>query len=226
MPAQQDFFYLNQIKPVAEALPPSATSVVEFHKICRKVLYYQLLYLSLHCGYTTKILSIIIVIAMNTIVTDGARTVTFDLPLEEVEKRITTFTEKTANGGKAFLSKSVKTDEEEHTLANEIKHSLSQCESLAKFAEELISEGKDELSELVPSEVFSTENFIETLAKNIAKLHRHNIVNSSDCVQSILTLAHMSTDALCAFTFEILRRGAVLMIFGHSSETIKELFGL
>lgn len=163
---------------------------------------------------------------MNTIVTDGTRTVTFDLPMEEVEKRITTFTEKTAGEGKAFLSKSVKTDEEELTLANEIKHSLSKCENLAKFAEDLISEGKDELSEIAPSEVFNTENFIETLAKNIAKLHRHNIVNSSDCVQSILTLAHMSTDALCAFTFEILRRGAVLMIFGHSSDTIKELFGL
>ena len=163
---------------------------------------------------------------MNTIVTDGARTVTFDLPLEEVEKRITTFTEKTAGEGKAFLSKSVKTDEEERTLANEIKHSLSQCESLAKFAEELISEGKDKFSEIVPSEAFSTENFIETLAKNIAKLHRHNLANSSDYVQAILTLADVSADALCAFIMEILRKGAVLMIFGHSSETIKELFGL
>ena len=172
-----------------------------------------------------KELSINIVIAMNTIVTDGTRTATFDLPMEEVEKRITTFTEKTADEGKA-LPKSVKTDEEELALANEIKESLSKCESLVKLAEELNSEGKDELSETVPSEVFNTENFIEILAKNIANLHRHNIVNSSDCVQSILTLAHMSTDALCAFIFEILRRGAVLMIFGHSSETIKELFGL
>ena len=183
----------------------------------------------MHCGYTTKILSInivIIVIAMNTIVTDGVRTVTFDLPLEEVEKRINTFVEKTADEGKAFLSKSVKTDEEERTLANEIKEPLLKCEALVKFTEELISEGKDELSEIAPSEVFSTENFIETLAKNIAKLHRHNIANSSDYVQAILTLADVSTDALCAFIMEILRKGAVLMIFGHSSETIKELFGL
>lgn len=163
---------------------------------------------------------------MNTIVTDGARTVTFDLPLEEVEKRITTFTEKTAGEGKAFLSKSVKTDEEERTLANEIKHSLSQCESLAKFAEELISEGKDKFSEIVPSKDFNTGDFIETLAKNIAKLHRHNLANSSDYVQAILTLADVSADALCAFIMEILRKGAVLMIFGRSSETIKELFGL
>lgn len=189
-------------------------------------MYCQLLYLSLHCGYTTKILSINIVIAMNTIVTDGARTVTFDLPLEEVEKRITTFTEKTANGGKAFLSKSVKTDEEELALANEIKHSLSQCESLVKFTEELISEGEDKFSEMLPSKDFNAGDFIEVLAKNIAKLHRHNLANSSDYVQVILILADVSMDALCAFIMEILRKGAVLMIFGHSSETIKELFGL
>ena len=163
---------------------------------------------------------------MNTIVTDGTRTVTFDLPLEEVEKRITTFTEKTAGEGKAFLSKSVKTDEEELTLANEIKHSLSKCENLVKFTEELISEGKDKFSEIVPSKDFNTGDFIETLAKNIAKLHRHNLANSSDYVQAILTLADVSEDALCAFIMEILRKGAVLMIFGHSSETIKELFGL
>ena len=220
------FFYLNQIKPVVEALLPSATSVVKFHKICRKVLYCQLLCLSLCCGNTTKILSINIVIAMNTIVTDGTRTVTFDLPLEEVEKRITTFTETTAGEGKAFLSKSVKTDEEELTLANEIKHSLSKCENLVKFTEELISEGKDKFSEIVPSKDFNTGDFIETLAKNIAKLHRHNLANSSDYVQAILTLADVSEDALCAFIMEILRKGAVLMIFGHASDSIKELFGL
>lgn len=162
---------------------------------------------------------------MNTIVTDGTRTVTFDLSLEEVEKRITTFTERTTDEGKA-LPKSVKTDEEERTLANEIKESLSKCESLVKFAEKLISDGKDELSEIFPSEGFNAENFIETLANNIAKLHRHNIVNSSDCVQAILILADVSADALFPFIVEILRKGAVLMIFGHSSETIKELFGL
>ena len=79
---------------------------------------------------------------MNTIVTDGVRTVTFNLSLEEVEKRITTFVEKTADEGKA-LPKSVKTDEEELALANEIKESLLKSEALVKFAEELISEGKD-----------------------------------------------------------------------------------
>ena len=163
---------------------------------------------------------------MNTIVTDGTRTVTFDLPLEEVEKRITTFTEKTAGEGKAFLSKSVKTDEEELTLANEIKHSLSKCENLAKFAEDLISEGKDKFSEIVPSEDFNTGDFIEILAKTIAKLHRHNLANSSDYVQAILTLADVSEDALCAFIMEIMRKCAVLMIFGHTSDSIKELFGL
>lgn len=162
---------------------------------------------------------------MNTIVTDGARTVTFDLPMEEVEKRITTFTEKTADEGKA-LPKSVKTDEEELALANEIKESLSKCEKLVKFTEELISEGEDKFSEMLPSKDFNAGDFIETLAKNIAKLHRHNLANSSDYVQTILILADVSMDALCAFIMEILRKGAVLMIFGHSSETIKELFGL
>lgn len=162
---------------------------------------------------------------MNTIVTDGVRTVTFDLPLEEVEKRITTFVEKTADEGKA-LHKSVKTDEEELALTNEIKEPLLKCEALVKFTEELISEGKDKFSEIVPSEDFNAGDFIETLAKNIAKLHRHNIANSSDYVQAILTLADVSKDALCAFIMEILRKGAVLMIFGHASDSIKELFGL
>ena len=162
---------------------------------------------------------------MNTIVTDGTRTVTFDLPLEEVEKRITTFTEKTADVGKT-LPKSVKTDEEELALANEIKEPLSKCESLVKFAEELISEGKDKFSEMLPSEDFNAGDLIETLAKNIAKLHRHNLANSSDYVQTILTLADVSTDSLCPFIMEILRKGAVLTIFGHASDSIKELFGL
>ena len=163
---------------------------------------------------------------MNTIVTDGTRTVSFDLPLEEVEKRIATFAEKTAGEGKAFLSKSVKTDEEERTLANEIKNSLSKCESLVKFAEELISEGKDKFSEMLPSEDFNAGDFIETLAKSIAKLHRHSLANSSDYVQTILILADVSADALCPFIMEILRKGAVLTIFGHASDSIKELFGL
>ena len=162
---------------------------------------------------------------MNTIVTDGTRTVTFDLSLEEVEKRITTFTERTTDEGND-LPKSVKTDEEERTLANEIKDSLSKCESLVKFAEELISEGKDKFSEMLPSEDFNAGDFIETLAKNIAKLHRHNLANSSDYMQTILTLADVSADSLCPFIMEILRKGAVLTIFGHASDSIKELFGL
>ena len=162
---------------------------------------------------------------MNTIVTDGTRTVTFDLPLEEVEKRITTFVEKTADEGKA-LPKSVKTDEEELALANEIKESLLKSEALVKFAEELISEGKDKFSEMLPSKDFNADGFIETLAKNIAKLHRHNLANSSDYVQAILTLADASEDALCAFIMEVLRKGAVLRLFGHASDTVKELFGL
>lgn len=162
---------------------------------------------------------------MNTIVTDGTRTVTFDLPLEEVEKRITTFAERTADEGND-LPKSVKTDEEELALANEIKDSLSKCESLVKFAEELISEGKDKFSEMLPSEDFNAGDFIETLAKNIAKLHRHSLANSSDYVRTILTLADVSADSLCPFIMEILRKGAVLTIFGHASDSIKELFGL
>ena len=162
---------------------------------------------------------------MNTIVTDGARTVTFDLPLEEVEKRITTFTERITDEGND-LPKSVKTDEEERTLANEIKDSLSKNENLVKFVEELISEGKDKFSEMIPSEDFNAGDFIGTVAKNIANLHRHNIANSSDYVQAILTLADVSVDALCPFIMEILRKGAVLTIFGHASDSIKELFGL
>ena len=162
---------------------------------------------------------------MNTIVTDGTRTVTVDLPLEEVEKRITTFAERTADEGND-LPKSVKTDEEELALANEIKDSLSKCESLVKFAEELISEGKDKFSEMLPSEDFNAGDFIETLAKNIAKLHRHSLANSSDYVRTILTLADVSADSLCPFIMEILRKGAVLTIFGHASDSIKELFGL
>ena len=162
---------------------------------------------------------------MNTIVTDGTRTVTFDLPLEEVEKRITTFAERTTDEGND-LPKSVKTDEEELALANEIKDSLSKCESLVKFAEELISEGKDKFSEMLPSEDFNAGDFIETLAKNIAKLHRHSLANSSDYVRTILTLADVSADSLCPFIMEILRKGAVLTIFGHASDSIKELFGL
>lgn len=165
---------------------------------------------------------------MKTIVTDGARTVTFDLPMEEVEKRITTFVEnveKTVDEGKA-LPKSVKTDEEELALANEIKESLLKCESLMKFAEELISEGKDNFSEIFPSKNFNAGGFIETLAKSIAKLHRHSLANSSDYVQAILTIADASEDALCGFIMEILRKGAVLRIFGHASDTVKELFDL
>ena len=162
---------------------------------------------------------------MNTIVTDGVRTVTFNLSLEEVEKRIATFVEKTADEGKA-LPKSVKTDEEELALANEIKESLLKSEALVKFTEELISDGKDEFSEIFPGKDFNADGFIETLAKSIAKLHRHSLANSSDYVQAIHTLADVSTDALCAFIMEILRKGAVLRIFGHASDTIKELFGL
>ena len=162
---------------------------------------------------------------MNTIVTDGVRTVTFNLSLEEVEKRITTFVEKTADEGKT-LPKSVKTDEEELALANEIKESLLKSEALVKFAEELISEGKDKFSEMLPSEDFNAGDFIETLAKNIAKLHRHSLANSSDYVRTILTLADVSADSLCPFIMEILRKGAVLTIFGHASDSIKELFGL
>lgn len=162
---------------------------------------------------------------MKTIVTDGARTVTFDLPLEEVEKRITTFVEKTADEGKA-LPKSVKTDEEELALANEIKESLLKCESLMKFAEGLINEGKDEFSEMFPSKNFNADGFIETLAKSIAELHRHSLANSSDYVKAILTIADASEDALCGFIMEILRKGAVLRIFGHASDTVKELFDL
>ena len=162
---------------------------------------------------------------MNTIVTDGVRTVTFNLSLEEVEKRITTFVEKTADEGKT-LPKSVKTDEEELALANEIKEALLKSEALVKFAEELISEGKDKFSEMLPSEDFNAGDFIETLAKNIAKLHRHSLANSSDYVRTILTLADVSADSLCPFIMEILRKGAVLTIFGHASDSIKELFGL
>ena len=162
---------------------------------------------------------------MNTIVTDGVRTVTFNLSLEEVEKRITTFVEKTADEGKA-LPKSVKTDEEELALANEIKESLLKSEALVKFAEELISEGKDKFSEMLPSKDFNAGGFIETLAKSVAKLHRHSLANSSDYVQAILTLADASEDALCAFIMEVLRKGAVLRLFGHASDTVKELFDL
>ena len=160
---------------------------------------------------------------MNTIVTDGVRTVTFNLSLEEVEKRITTFVEKTADEGKA-LPKSVKTDEEELALANEIKESLLKSEALVKFAEELISEGKDKFSEMLKD--FNAGGFIETLAKSIAKLHRHSLANSSDYVQAILTLADASEDALCAFIMEVLRKGAVIRLFGHASDTVKELFNL
>ena len=162
---------------------------------------------------------------MNTIVTDGTRTATFDLPMEEVEKRITTFTEKTADEGKA-LPKSVKTDEEELALANEIKESLSKCESLVKLAEEIIDEGKDSLPVMFSGDDINAGTFIESLAKNIASLHRHRIANYRDYVQTLLILADASLNALSSFILEIFKKGAVVKILGGGSDIIKEMFGL
>lgn len=172
-----------------------------------------------------KELSINIVIAMNTIVTDGTRTVTFDIPMEEVEKRITTFTQKATNDGNA-LPKSVETDEEEGALANEIKESLSKSEGLVKFAEEIINEGKDTLPEMLPDTEVNAGTFIENLAKNIAALHRYRIVNYNDYVKTVLVLAETSVDALCPFILEILKKGAIVKLFGHGSGVVKEIFGL
>lgn len=166
-----------------------------------------------------------IVIAMNTIVTDGTRTVTFDLSLEEVEKRIVAFTERTTDEGKG-LPKSVKTDEEERALANEIKASLSKSENLLKFAKGIVDEGKDKFPELLPEVEVSADTFIENLAKNIALLHRHNIADYRDYVQTAITLADVSIGALLPFTLEILKKGAVIKLFGHGSDIIKEIFGL
>lgn len=172
-----------------------------------------------------KELSINIVIAMNTIVTDGTRTVTFDIPLEEVEKRIATFAERTADEGND-LPKSVETDEEERALANEISETLSKSDSLVKFAEEIIDKGKDTFPEILLDIEINAGTFIENLAENIALLHRHHIVNYSDYVQTILILADASLNALSPFILEILRKGAVIKIFGHGSDIIKEMFGL
>ena len=170
-------------------------------------------------------LSINIVITMNTIVTDGTRTVTFDIPMEEVEKRITTFAERATDEGRG-LPKSVKTDEEERALANEIKTSLSKSENLLKFAKGIVDEGKDKFPELLPDIEVNAGTFIENLAKNIALLHRHNIADYRDYVQTMLTLADVSTDALCTFVLEVLKKGAVITIFGHGSDIIKDIFGL
>lgn len=165
------------------------------------------------------------IIAMNTIVTDGTRTVTFDIPLEEVEKRITTFAERTADEGND-LPKSVETDEEERALANEISETLSKSESLVKYAEEVVDNGKDTFPEILPDTEINAGNFIKNLAENIALLHRHHIANYNDYVQTILTLADASVNALNSFILEILRKGAVIKIFGHGSDMIKEMFGL
>ena len=162
---------------------------------------------------------------MNTIVTDGTRTVTFDLSMEEVEKRITTFTERGAGDANAS-PKSVETDEEERALANEIKESLSKSESLVKFAEEIIDEGKDSLPVMFPDNDINAGTFIESLAKNIASLHRHRIANYRDYVQTLLILADASLNALSPFILEIFRKGAVVKIFGSGSDVIKEMFGL
>ena len=172
-----------------------------------------------------KKLLINIVIAMNTIVTDGTRTVTFDIPMEEVEKRITAFAEMATDEGRG-LPKSVKTDEEERALANEIKTSLSKSENLLKFVEGLLDDRNDKFPELLPDTEINADTFIEALGKNIALLHRHNIVNYRDCVQTMLTLADVSVAALSPFILEILKKGTIVSIFGHGSGIIKDIFGL